>query len=215
MRNPDTNQRKCEEVFQVYGVRHSDERNSEEILNRTPSPVDEIFHEQVDPDEHQLWHLLMWVVATPSNTLATILRAVGNTRHHSECEKAAHKLAEREGIEVEYIGMNYLERTKVVFPLHTLVWAPTVYAVIQRPGLVIQGILITSFLIIFSMRLTEIHEIWRRDAHMSEQIISKGSQTGRSVVVIGQDHLSGVCGKLAEDGNRMNTIPLLNELNEE
>jgi pheromone shutdown protein TraB len=62
--------------------------------------------------------------------------------------------------------------------------------------------------------LTEPHEHRLRDKHMAGEIDERASKSGRTVAIVGHEHLDGIAGELALEGHQINAIPLHTELDD-
>lgn len=197
-------------LVRIFGVWHQDKRNEEEILGRTPPGVDEVCHERVSPKGDKFWKYVIWCLLTPSNAVRIISRRLSDQNGYSECQKAAKALATREDTNVRYIGMSRLERSKYVFPLHTLTWIPA-YLAFDSVPLIFGPAVALMTLFVFSW-LTLSHENRFREKHLADRVSDYAESTSHIVVIVGDDHLQGINSRLEEKGYDTNPVSLVEGL---
>lgn len=195
----------AEREFVLVGVSHADERNTEEILHYIDNPVRHVYHERSKDATIHSW--LKWASRSPTVAITTVLRTVSDADFDSECERAANELANEHGLtEVAEIGMRYSERIGAKPGNETLVEWMYVFSIPFFLGLLLTktalfGVVFAVWslptLLLFGDFMNT-QEFPRREEAMVENILRTDPQrhAGKEVVIIGEDHLSGVGGRL-------------------
>jgi len=194
----------------IIGVAHNNPRNEEEILDRVDAPVEKVCHER--SEDGTLGNWLKWAATSPLIAISILLNEFSKPEFDSECEKAAYELAERDDAgDVAHIGMNYSDRiaekpTKEMIFEWGLIMAvlAAVLKLIIRP-VSTNWILLTA-LVILLVPITGRHlERWehpRRDGAMADNIMKAIPEPscGTIAVVVGEDHVTGIGGRLQAQG---------------
>jgi len=147
---------------------------------------------------------------TPSAALRTILAYAGDASRRSECEKAAVALSDREGIDVTYLGRSRLVRAKSVFPLHSVVWIPVIYALLSGVSLFL-GLGIAILCVIFGGLVAFPHEHRIRESAWETRIHQEIGSSDTAVVIIGNDHLERLSNRLSQQDYRVKSDSLYEE----
>jgi len=199
----------AEREFVLIGVAHTDERNTEEILQRVDSSVRHVYHERSEDATVRSW--LKWAAYSPTVAISTVLRSASDSEFASECERAAHELAGQQGLEdVSEIGMRYSERTQAKPKSETLAEWGYIFSIPSFGLLLLSES--TFFGLIFFVwslpipllfgGLMNRQEFSRREEAMVENILctTPERQEGKEIIIVGEDHLSGVGGWLQSRG---------------
>lgn len=209
--------------FILVGVEHTDDRNEEEITQRLKNNVGHVYHE--NSLDRTLRNTIIWMLVAPGQALNNIGNNLGGSVSETACWRAAQALAEQEGVEpVTPIGMNIEERirqkpsTETLFSLIIVLWGVCeLWYFNANPGLLdIFRLMAVPLLLLLIGRHFSEQEYDRRERVMCEKVheTEPVNPSKPGVLIIGEDHIAGVGGKLQNDGYQVQSIWLNSILKE-
>lgn len=79
--------------FVVVGVKHSEPRISEELVDKIESPVSAVYHET--PEEQATYWEFLWKLVARSQFTTIWMSSKGEPKIRTECQKAVSELADQ------------------------------------------------------------------------------------------------------------------------
>lgn len=203
--------------FLIVGVEHSEPRNTPELLERVNGPCSAVYHET--PENQGSYWGLLWLLVAPAQAANLFLNSTSTPTIKTECQRAASELADEMGLN-SFVPIDQPYRERVLQRPLTDILMELLIPILFT-GLLLSGSLTVGYLLLGGLvfpllgKFDDRREIPRRDKWMVRSILGHSPNSdGKEIIVVGEDHVAGIGGRLQERGHSVEALWLNSVLTE-